>query len=259
MSVMTTTTTATTASTAGASAPLRGAELQGVRAGIRAMAPVLAALAPFGFVIGATVATSSVPSLAGWATSWLIYAGTAQLAVIQLIDGGAAVLVVVATTIALNARFIAYGAGLAHHWRDESRRWRAMAAYLLVDPTYALTVARYARPGTRAERRAYFLGAALTLWVGWQVVTAAGVLVGASVPDGLSLEFAAPLCLVGLLVPQASTRDKRGVAAVAAAVSLVAVGLPLHLGALVGAAAGVAAACAFRRTTVGTTPGGDTR
>ena len=246
MSVTTTPVTGTAVTTR-TTAP-RSERLRGFREGIRAMTPVLAALAPFGFVIGATVATSSVPSLAGWATSWVIYAGTAQLAVIQLVDGGATVLVVVATTLALNARFIAYGAGLAQHWRDEPHRWRALAAYLLVDPTYALTIARYDRPGTQAERRWYFLGAALTLWVGWQLVTAAGVLVGAGVPAGLSLEFAAPLCLLGLLVPQASTRDKRGAAVVAAAVSLVAVALPLHLGALAGAIAGVTAACAIRRS-----------
>ncbi|HEX6311200.1 MAG TPA: AzlC family ABC transporter permease [Acidimicrobiia bacterium] len=239
-------TTTTVAPTAAAAT--RPAWMRGAGEGMRAMAPVLAGLAPFGFVIGATVATTSMPSLAGWATSWLIYAGSAQLAVIQLIDGGAAVLVVVATTIALNARFIAYGAGLAQHWRDEPRRWRAMAAYLLVDPTYVLTLGRYARPGSRSERRAYFMGAALTLWVGWQVVTAAGVLVGAGVPDGLALEFAAPLCLVGLLVRQADAGDQRGAAAVAAAVSLGAIALPLQLGALVGALAGVAVACTLGRS-----------
>jgi predicted branched-subunit amino acid permease len=215
------------------------------------MAPVLAALAPFGFVIGATVSTTSIPSLAGWATSWLIYAGSAQLAVIQLVDGGAALVVVVATTIALNARFVAYGAGLARHWSDEPGWWRAMAAYLLVDPTYALTVARYSRPGTRTERRAYFLGAALTLWIGWQIVTAAGVLLGAGVPDALALEFAAPLCLVGLLVPRASAHANRRAAIVAGSISLVAVALPLQLGALVGAVAGVTAAGAFRRNEQG--------
>jgi predicted branched-subunit amino acid permease len=220
--------------------------MRGLGEGARAMAPVLAALAPFGFVIGATVSTTSMPSPAGWATSWLIYAGSAQLAVVQLVDGGAALLVVVATTIALNARFVAYGAGLAPHWADEPRWWRAVAAYLLVDPTYALTVARYSRPGTRTERRAYFLGAALTLWIGWQIVTAAGVLVGAGVPDALALEFAAPLCLVGLLVPRASAHDTRRAAVVAGSISLGAVALPLHLGALVGAIAGVTAAAAFR-------------
>jgi branched chain amino acid efflux pump len=227
-------------------APPHATWKRGLLEGARAMAPVLVALAPLGFVTGATVSATSIPSLTGWATSWLIYGATAQLAVIQLVDGRATLLVVIVTTIALNLRFVAYGAGLAQHWADEPRWWRAMAAYLLVDPTYALTTDRYARPGSRTERRAYFLGAALTLWIGWQIVTAAGVLVGAGVPDTLALEFAAPLCLVGLLVPRAS-RDHRRAATVAGSISLVAVALPLRLGALAGAIAGVAAAEAFRR------------
>lgn len=216
------------------------------REGLRAMLPVLVGLAPYGFVIGVTVAESSVPSLAGWAASWLIYGGSAQLAAIRLLDAGASVLVVVAATVALNARLLAYGAGLAPHWREAPRPWRAFAAYLIVDPSYALATTRYTRPATAAARRWYYLGAALTLWVGWQVVTAAGVVVGAGVPENLSLEFAAPLCLVGLVVPQATDRGRLLAAAVAAAVSLVAVAMPLQLGVLAGALVGVLAGSAHR-------------
>jgi len=46
----------------------------------------------------------------------------------------------------------------------------------------------------------YFLGAALLLWGSWQLSTIAGVLVGATVPDDVPLEFAVPLVFLVLLV-----------------------------------------------------------
>ena len=61
-----------------------------VAAGARAMAPWLVGVVPFGLVIGFSAAQADVPTLAGWLTGPLIYAGSAQVATIEMLDAGAA-------------------------------------------------------------------------------------------------------------------------------------------------------------------------
>src|SRR5687768_18594786 len=87
-------------------APTRGAFFQGVRA----ITPMVIGLVPFGLAIGSASASLDVDRTAAWAGSWLILAGSAQLAVMQLLDEGAAPLVVVFAALMINARFVVYSA-----------------------------------------------------------------------------------------------------------------------------------------------------
>jgi predicted branched-subunit amino acid permease len=139
-----------------------------------------------------------------------------------------------------------YSASIAPHFRELSGRWRAGLAYLLTDQAYALSVARY-RTDEAVDRRAYYLGAALTLWAVWQVTTVAGVLVGAGVPDAWGLEFAVPLVFLALLVPAMEDRPSVAAGLVGGTLAVAGGGLPLNLGLLVGAAAGVAAGVVAER------------
>jgi predicted branched-subunit amino acid permease len=210
------------------------------------MLPLLAGVAPFGFAIGATVAARDVPLVAGWSTSPLLFAGSAQMSAIELIDSGATVLVVVATVVAVNARLALLAAGLAPHWRDASPRWRALASAFIVEPLYVLVADRYERDGSPEDKRAFYEGAAATLWVGWSVATALGIAVGGRVPDALALDAVMPITLVGLLVPMLRDRATVVAAVVAAAVAYVAFGAPQRSGVLVASLAGVLAASAAK-------------
>ena len=78
--------------------------------GVRAMLPLLLGVAPFGLVIGVTVAELGVPHLAGWSLGWLVYAGSAQLAAVGLLAGSASAGVVVASVAVINLRLALYSA-----------------------------------------------------------------------------------------------------------------------------------------------------
>ena len=54
-----------------------------------------------------------MPTLAGWLTGPTIYAGSAQIATIQMLDTGAAPLAVVVTALVINLRLILYSAAMA--------------------------------------------------------------------------------------------------------------------------------------------------
>lgn len=59
----------------------------------------------------------------------------------------------------------------------------------------------------------YFLGCGFTLWLTWQLSTAAGLLFGASVPAGWDIDFAVPLAFIALLT--LLMRERAGQAAAA--------------------------------------------
>lgn len=216
-------------------------------AGARAMVPWLLGVAPYGLVIGVSAAQADIPTAAGWLTGLLIYSGSAQVATIELLDAGAASLVVVATALAINMRLIIYSGAIAGHWRGTSLRWRALAAYLLVDPSFAVGVDRYQRSGDRSGAHAHYLGGAIALWVTWMAAIATGASLGARLPVGLHLEFVIPLFLVGEVVVRLGTPAIRRASLTAVAVAVAGYSAPLHVG-LVGAiVAGIAVGLATPR------------
>ena len=217
--------------------------------GVRAMLPLLLGVAPFGMGIGVTVAELGVPHLAGWSLGWLVYAGSAQLAAVGLLASSASAWVVVASVAVINLRIGLYSAAMAPHWRGTSKAWRLLAAYLLIDPSFAVGTQSY--DGSRPTRRAHlhYLGAALVLWAGWLTVIAVGVTAGAVLPSALRLESIGPLYIVALVVMSVrDTAAKVGVA-VATVTAVLAALLPLHLGPAIGMVAGlVAGSMVLRRS-----------
>jgi predicted branched-subunit amino acid permease len=220
-----------TVATAAERAPTGRSEIV---AGIRAMVPWLLGVAPYGLVIGVSVGQARLPAGAGWLTGPAIFSGSAQVATIELLDAGAAPLIVVATALAINTRLILYSATMAGHWRGTPAWWRALAAYLLVDPSFAVGIDRYQRPGDRAGAHAHYLAGAAALWVTWLVAIAVGASMGAQLPAGVHLEFVIPLFLVGEVVVRLTTPALRRAALTAVSVAVLAFSAPLHLG-LVGA------------------------
>lgn len=210
--------------------------------GALGMVPLLAGVAPFGFAIGATVSERGVPTLAGWATSPLIFAGSSQMAAIELIDGGATALVVVATVLAVNARLALLAAGLVPHWREASPRWRAAAAAFVVEPLYVLAADRYERGGSVQEKQRFYAGATVVLWIGWVAATALGIAVGGRVPESLALDAVMPISLVGLLVPAMRDRHATVAAVAGAVVAVAAFSAPHRLGVLIAGVVGVVVA-----------------
>ena len=58
------------------------------RDGVIAVSPLMIGVIPFGLVFGVAAAASSVGGAIGWASSWIIFGGAAQIATIQLLDAG---------------------------------------------------------------------------------------------------------------------------------------------------------------------------
>lgn len=220
---------------------------------VRALLPLTPPVPLFGLVLGlAIVETSEVGTVAGWASSLLVFGGASQLAAVVVLDAGGAVLVAIGTILVVNARHMMYSAALRSRFLDAPRWFRWVAPYLLVDQLYAITEPR-PDDDPLDYRLTHYLAGGL-YWVGWWTVSvAAGVILGLTVgdviPDSWSLEFSVPLLFLGLLVN--AVRDRPGLAAAITSglVALLARDLqPPGSGLLVAAVAGLAMAAVVDRT-----------
>jgi len=217
-----------------------GQRWRGFRDGAVSVLPVLLGVVPFGLVFGVAAASTKLPPFEGWSTSWIIFAGAAQLAVVRLLEAGAPAAVVIATAWIINARFLMYGASLAPHLAHAPLGWRLLAPYLLTDQAYLMSILRFRDEPPFGYRLSFYLGAATLLWFVWQTKTGVGELLGAGIPASWSLEFAIPLTFLALLVPAARGRAALVAALVGGAVAVAALPLPYNLGLIVGALCGVA-------------------
>ncbi|MFO7548508.1 MAG: AzlC family ABC transporter permease [Acidimicrobiia bacterium] len=207
-------------------------------AGMRDFVPLLLGALPFGLVLGVTVAASTLPNLAGWSSSWLIFGGSAQLASITLLAAGSPAASAVTAALVVNARHLMYSAAMVPRFRRQPRWFRWVGPYFLIDQVFALVSVRDDPPDSW---RAYYLGAGMLAWTMWLAAVATGILLGATLPSGLSLEFAIPVLFIGLFVPALVRRPAVVAVVVAVLVTALLHRFPNRAGMLVGAVAGMMA------------------
>jgi 4-azaleucine resistance transporter AzlC len=215
--------------------------------GARAIGPLMIGVIPFGLVFGIVAAGSSVGSWLGGSTSVIIFAGAAQLATLQLIDAGVAGAVVIATALVINARHLMYSAALAPHFQEFPAIARFTLPYVMTDQAFAVSIVRYGEVTDPVYKQWYFTGAAMTLWITWQISTVAGIVLGAQVPASWSLDFTIPLIFLVLLVPAIKSRTELIAALVGGGVAVAAAGAPYGLGLMIGAVSGVIAGVIAQR------------
>ncbi len=210
------------------------------RRGVRDVSPLLLGVAPFGLVAGiaAIEAGLSLPQTVGM--SVIIFAGASQLAALELINQSAPLTVIVVTAVVINLRMLMYSASIAPYFQSLATSVKTSLAYLLTDQAYALSISQY-RSDDGLDRAGYYLGAALTLWIVWQITTIAGAVAQAGIPEKLGLEFAVPLVFLALLIPAMEDEPTTVAGLMGGGVAVAASVLPLNLGLLVGATVGIIA------------------
>lgn len=114
------------------------------------------------------------------ASSFVIFAGSAQFAVIELLAAGASGLVVVLTVLSINARYLLIATALRPFLGGVAPSRRLGIAYLLTDESFAMAIGRFRRGHLSL---AYYVAFGAGLWTAWNAGTLFGALIGAGVPD----------------------------------------------------------------------------
>lgn len=215
--------------------------------GVRAEAPLLLGVIPFGLIFGVLGLAAGLPGWAVVLSSSLVFGGSAQVVFAQLWGAVTPTAVIVGTVGVVNLRHALYSATLAEYLKALPWRWKLLLAYLLTDEAFAAAMPRF-REGPATPARHWFLfGTGFTLWAAWQLSTLGGVLIGAAIPPDWSLDFSIALTFIALLVLSVSRRSELGAALVAGGVALAAFGLPHKSWILLAAAVGMGAGVLLRR------------
>ncbi len=210
-----------------------------LRRGLKDVSPLIPGIIPFGMVAGIAAVDAGLGLGGAVALSVVVFAGASQLAALDLIGSDAPLAVVIVTAVVINLRMLMYSASIAPYFRRLSTATRAGLAYLLTDQAYALSIVEYRGEDGRLDRAAYYVGVGLTLWLVWQAATVAGYLLGTGIPPAWGLDFAVPLVFLAVLVPAVEDEASAVAAVLGGALAVIGGDLPLNLGLLVGAFAGI--------------------
>jgi predicted branched-subunit amino acid permease len=214
------------------------------REGIRTMTPAGIAIASWGLVTGVAMVKSGLSVPQALLITFTVFAGSAQLAVLPLLAVGAPLPVVWATALVVNLRFLIFSAASRAYFAPLPRRQRLLAAYLNGDIGFAMFMQRHGSDPDKGtpQQWGYFFGGATVNWIGWQVASVAGIVLGGVVPSAWGLGLAAVLALLAVLIPMAANFPALVGVLVASVLALVTKDLPLKLGLLVAVIGGVFAA-----------------
>lgn len=200
-------------------------------AGLSAVAPAMVSSVSFGMLYGATATQSGMEPEAVVALSIIAFAAVAQLAIVELLQLGAPLPIILLTVGLINFRYLIFSATLAPKVRHLSRRWRAVIAYPLMDVTYALASTQFDETDPHDGHRGWYYLVVSVPFVGSFVLgSTIGALAGQSLADGLHLDFFLPLVFISLLVPQLKDKPAALTAIGAALVAVVGVNIPFNLG-----------------------------
>lgn len=217
--------------------------------GATAVGPLLLGVVPFGLIVGVAAANSVIGVVPAWSTGLIIFAGAAQLVVIDLFNSGAAAGVIIATAVVINLRHMMYSAALADAFRAFPTPWRFGLPYVLTDQAFAISVTHFEHHAEPVYRRWFFLGAGTGLWLPWQIAMTTGAVLGAQVPASWSLDFAVPLVFIVLVILAVKNTPTVVAALVGGVAAVVGMDIPYNLGLIVAAALGIAAGVVVERLT----------
>lgn len=212
--------------------------------GMRHSLPFFVVILPFGMLFGVLAAEAGLTNGEAVIFSMTVFAGAAQFAALQMMQDQAPVWAILATSMAVNLRFLMYSVALTPHLGAAPLGIRAIIAYFLVDQSFAVASAEYARrPGmTMPEKVAYFFGGVLPVTAMWFAASIAGAQMGQAIPPEYALDFALPITFLAMVAPMLRSPSDIVAALVSAGGTLALIWLPYGTGLLVAAGLAMTAA-----------------
>jgi len=184
----------------------------------RQAASIVAAVAPFGIVFGATAATAGLSLLQAIGFSALIFGGSSQFAAVEILGDGGSIASAAIAGLLLNVRSLAFGVIMAPAlfgawWQ------RAAMSQLMIDESTAVGAAQQ----ERRWRRYGYLVAGGGVFLVWNLTTIVGHVAFAGAGDliaELGLDAAGPAAFLALLWPRLSSAPQRRTAIAGALIAL---------------------------------------
>jgi predicted branched-subunit amino acid permease len=208
-----------------------------VRATVNMSLGVAGAVSLYGISFGALAVASGLDFWQTQVLSLFMFSGGSQFAVIGLVAAGAAGPSIITAAGLLGIRNGLYAVRMSSvvgvgFWK------RLLAGHWTIDESTAVAIAQ---GELREQRRGFWLTGA-AIFVGWNLMTAVGAVLGDALgdPKAWGLDAAAAAAFLGLLWPRIQVFQPVAIAAVSAVVTVIAVPtLPPGIPILVAAATGL--------------------
>lgn len=217
------------------------ADVTASRAVTRQALSVGLATSAYGISFGAVAVASGLTVWQTVALSALLFSGGSQFALAGVLGAGGSGAAAVATSSLLGVRNGLYGLQVARLLEVRGLR-RLLAAHLTIDESTAVAIAQ---PSRAAQRRGFWV-TGTAVFIGWNLTTLAGALLGDALgdPKAYGFDAAAAAAFAALLWPRLRSREAVGTAVLAGLVGTVLVpsappGVPVLVAALAAVVVGL--------------------
>ncbi|WDZ96852.1 AzlC family ABC transporter permease [Herbaspirillum sp. WKF16] len=227
----------------------RRIEKDAFQEGWRASSSTIPAVFAWGVVSGMAMVKSGMSIFQSLGMTLLVYAGSAQFAVLPLLAVGTPLLVVFFTAMIVNLRFVIFSAAVAPHFEHLPWYRRVWYGFFNGDISMAFFPQRFP-PHTFGQppgKIGYFAAICYPGWLSWQLGATVGILLASQIPESWNIGFAGTLALIAIMIPMTNNIAALAGVVVSGTVAVLALNFPYRLGLLAAMVLGMAAALAVDR------------
>lgn len=171
-----------------------------LRRAVKDTIPVMTGYLVLGIGFGVVLSSRGFGILWALAMSLFIFAGSMQYVAIDLISGGASLLAVALTTLAVNARHLFYGLSMVDKYKGMKKK--PFLIFALTDETYSLVCSDAGTEDIR-DKNSYYFYVSLLDYLYWVAGSAIGSLLGAVIPfDMTGVDFSLTALFLTVFVEQ---------------------------------------------------------
>ena len=210
------------------------------RDGVMDLLPACIGIFTWGLMTGVAMINSGMNYPESLMMTFLVFAGSSQLAALPLLSAHAPIWVILATAFCVNLRFVVFSAHLRNYLKGQSRWYRVMCGYFTADISYVQFVKRFPQPAQSADRegaaaqQAYLSGSNAINWLSWMTGSLFGILLTQFIPVQWGLGFAGLLALLGISMTLVTTQLRFLAASLSAVLAICFIDLPFNLNVLFG-------------------------
>jgi len=154
--------------------------------GVRDQGSVAMGISAWGLMTGVAMVKSGLSVAEALLMTFIVYAGSAQLAAVPMMVSGAPLWVILAAAFCVNLRFVVFSAHLRPYLMHLPRWERLVSGYVTGDLSYVFFARRYPKPGQTpdelARQQAYLMGNCAVNYVGWMTASVVGVVLANAIP-----------------------------------------------------------------------------
>lgn len=181
--------------------------------------PVIASYLVLGFGFGVLMVSRGYPFFWAPLTSLMVYAGSMQYVLVDLLTGGVGLLSTAMMTLLINARHLFYGISMLEKYQHAGRK-KPYLIFSLTDETYSLLCGQ--DPPEVADRYKYYFDVSAFGHFYWVLGSLIGALAGVALPwDFRGVEFSMTALFVVVFTEQWMTARDRLPAVIGLGSSLV--------------------------------------